>query len=33
MIQDLPLNFAVEVYFMINFVLIKTDDQDSSILF
>ena len=23
-IQDLPVNFAVEVYFMINFVLIKT---------
>ena len=23
-IQDLPVNFASEVYFMINFVLIKT---------
>ena len=27
-IQDLPVNFAVEASFMINFVLIKTFDKD-----
>ena len=28
-IQDLPVNFAAEVSFMMNFVLIKTFDKDS----
>ena len=31
-LQDLPVNFGVEVYFMINFVLIKTFDKDSCLL-